>query len=256
MHVFALLLGLSVAQALPVEQATIPRLNVVGEVMETMDAMVYTYVRLRSAKGEEYWVAGPRKSLKVGSQLKIKDAYEVRGFKSSTLKRGFDSLWMARTLGAPDANAALLPPHPVKSAKGRDPAVKEEEIAVAKAHVEIRASVSEGRVTAGTVTRATGEHGRTVSEVFGQAASLAGRRVDVQGIVTKAIPKILNRNWVHIEDGTGSAKGRDFDLVVTSTDLPTVGARVLVSGIVAVDRKFGAGYEYKVLVEEASISKK
>ena len=62
----------------------------------------------------------------------------------------------------------------------------------------------------------------------------------------------MGKNWVHIQDGTGS--GDSKDLLVTTTGQAKRGDTVLVEGKVALDKDFGAGYKYNLLVEEAKVT--
>jgi aspartyl/asparaginyl-tRNA synthetase len=61
----------------------------------------------------------------------------------------------------------------------------------------------------------------------------------------------MNRNWVHIQDGT--KENDKYDLTVTTLDSTTVGKVVVVEGTVAVNKDFGAGYFYEVIVENAKL---
>ena len=64
---------------------------------------------------------------------------------------------------------------------------------------------------------------------------------------------IMGRNWIHLQDGTGDAAAGTNDLTVTSSATTAVGDTILVQGSVAVDKDFGAGYRYAVIVEDASV---
>ena len=73
-------------------------------------------------------------------------------------------------------------------------------------------------------------------------------------VVVKVVSGVLDRNWLHVRDGSGSAQQGDHDLVVTTTDTVKKGETVLVDGVVQTDRDFGSGYRYAVLVEQAKVS--
>jgi tartrate dehydratase beta subunit/fumarate hydratase class I family protein len=62
-------------------------------------------------------------------------------------------------------------------------------------------------------------------------------------------------NWVHLRDGTGSAANQTNDLIVTTTDELKVGDVVTLKGVVHTDKDFGAGYAYKVIVEEGKLQR-
>jgi len=59
----------------------------------------------------------------------------------------------------------------------------------------------------------------------------------------------MQKNWIHIQDGTGDEKKGTHNLVVTSQELPSVGDIVTFSGTAYKDKDFGMGYKYQVIVE-------
>ena len=92
---------------------------------------------------------------------------------------------------------------------------------------------------------------KTVEAINGSGATLAGQTVSAQGKVVKVVNGIMKRNFIHVQDGTGDANTND--LIVTSKQSAKVGDQVTISGVVAVNRDFGSGYLYPLLVEDASI---
>ncbi len=60
----------------------------------------------------------------------------------------------------------------------------------------------------------------------------------------------MELNWVHIQDGT-EFEGK-FDLTVTSTESFKVGSVVTLEGVLALNKDFGYGYSYEVLLEKAT----
>lgn len=96
----------------------------------------------------------------------------------------------------------------------------------------------------------------TVAAVNQGKAGLAGKTVSAQGKVVKVNNGIMGRNFVHVQDGTGdSAKGTN-NLIITSKQTAAVGDQVTISGVVVLNRDFGAGYTYPLLIEDASITPK
>jgi aspartyl/asparaginyl-tRNA synthetase len=104
------------------------------------------------------------------------------------------------------------------------------------------------------VARATGADARTVAEIWAQRAQLKEKTVTIRGKVVKFNENIMGKNWVHLRDGTGTA-GKDNDVTVTTADQAAVGDVVTVKGTVRVDKDFGAGYAYPVIVEDARLTK-
>ena len=105
------------------------------------------------------------------------------------------------------------------------------------------------------VPKAIGPNARTVEEVITKRVELKDKTVLVRGKVVKFTPEILNKNWIHLRDGSGSASDNTHDVVVTTKDQAKVGDVVVVKGVVRTDKDLGSGYVYKVLIEEATLQK-
>jgi hypothetical protein len=117
--------------------------------------------------------------------------------------------------------------------------------------------VADAPVEAGKieVKKAEGADGKTVSEIFAHKGSLKGTSVAVRGKVVKYNPGIMGKNWIHLRDGSGSREQKNDDITVTTSDSAAVGAVIVLRGIVHVDRDFGSGYAYPVIIEDAKVSK-
>lgn len=96
----------------------------------------------------------------------------------------------------------------------------------------------------------------TVASLYKDKAGLAGKTVSAQGKVVKVNNGIMGRNFLHVQDGSGKAADGNNDLIVTSTQTAAVGDQVTISGVVVLNRDFGAGYSYPLLIEQATITRK
>lgn len=94
---------------------------------------------------------------------------------------------------------------------------------------------------------------KTVEALFQEKAQLKGQQVVLKGKVVKANNQIMGRNWIHLQDGSGS-QGTN-DITITTQDSAQVGDQVTVIGTVGVDVDFGSGYMYPLIVEKATIQK-
>jgi hypothetical protein len=61
----------------------------------------------------------------------------------------------------------------------------------------------------------------------------------------------MNKNWVHLQDGTRD--GDNWDLAITTQDIVKTGDIVVFEGVVALNKDFGAGYVYDVILEDAKL---
>ena len=82
---------------------------------------------------------------------------------------------------------------------------------------------------------------------------LKNQTVQVRGKVVKFNPNIMGKNWVHLRDGSGSASDDTNDVLVTTMNQVGIGDVVTAKGIVRTNKDFGAGYSYKVIIEEATL---
>ena len=95
--------------------------------------------------------------------------------------------------------------------------------------------------------------GLTVADIYGGSGDLAGKTVKLRARVVKFTPNIMGTNWVHLQDGTGTEG--THGLTVTTAAVVQVGDLVVVEGPVTVDKDYGAGYRYAVIIEDAAITK-
>ena len=94
----------------------------------------------------------------------------------------------------------------------------------------------------------------SVGDLYRDKAALDGKQVSLQGQVVKVNNGIMKRNFVHIQDGSGDAADGSNDLIVTTKADTAVGETVVLTGNIVLDKDFGAGYSYPVLLEDASVT--
>ena len=98
------------------------------------------------------------------------------------------------------------------------------------------------------------KNGKTVADIVTDSAKLNGKQVVVRAKVVKYNGDIMGKNWLHIRDGSGSAEKGDHDLTVTTATEAKVGDTVLVTGKVSLNKDFGAGYKYTIILEDAQVT--
>jgi hypothetical protein len=207
-----------------------------GKVLEARNVEGYTYLKLQTKAGE-VWAAVPTSSVKPGAQVAIGNPMVMENFESKTLNRKFDRILFGELVGpklpagaAPSA-AAAVSPH-----AGGAPAAKPAAVL-------------------SPMARASGPDARTVAEVHAGKASLKNKTVSLRAQVVKVNSGIMGKNWLHLQDGTGSAADGSNDVIVTSKDTAAVGDVITARGVVRTNVDLGMGYAYPVLVEDAGLSK-
>jgi hypothetical protein len=101
---------------------------------------------------------------------------------------------------------------------------------------------------------AKADGGKTVAEVFAEKDALAGQPVTFRGKVVKTNADIMGKNWLHVRDGSGEEGTNDLTVTTAPGTMPAVGDTVLVTGNVSLNKDFGMGYAYDVLVEDAQVT--
>lgn len=209
-----------------------------GKVLQTMDSGGYTYIYLQKKNGDKIWVACPVTAVTTGSQISFSGGMEMANFESKTLKRTFDKIIFADgVVTAPAAKGKEADP---AGNKGTSPGNK--------------AAVS-GKDAKISVPKATGANAYTIKEIFAGSAKLDKKKVVIRGKVVKVSAQIMGKNWIHIQDGTGTTTAGNHNLVCTSKDMADVDDIVTISGTLAKDKDFGGGYKYAVIVEDATVTK-
>ena len=204
-----------------------------GEVLEAINAGSYTYLRLKTKDGE-VWAATMLSSFAKGAKVQLHDPMLMTNFESKAMGRTFQEIVFASAVST--ETGGLSNPAQQMGAVHKGAAASAANVPVVK------------------VPKATGPNARTVAEVYAQRAKLKDKPVAVQGTVVKFSADIMDRNWIHLRDGSGSAADKSNDLMVTTRQLAKVGDVVVVSGVVKTDVNYGSGYAYPVVIEGAKLN--
>lgn len=218
-----------------------------GKVKETVDSGGYTYILLACERGD-VWAAAKQFTVAVGDDVEIAGTMPMYNFHSPTLDRTFEEIQFAsraRVIGGSTAAEPARPqqePPPQSMPPGHPPIGK------------VAAPPKSGPSAApkpGEIETLSG--GLTVAELFHKKADLRGKPVKFRGRVVKANRGILAMNWLHIQDGTGEPGSNDIT-VTSKTGFAPPGSVVVVEGTLGLEKDFGAGYTYDVIVEDATVT--
>lgn len=189
-----------------------------GTVVDTINGGGYTYMQIDDTK-KKYWVAVEGTKVEKGTEVRFTEELRAKNFESKALNRKFDEIVFASNL----QHRTNVPE------KGNLELISDQ---VKESPYKQKDTIS-------------------VKEAWEKRVNLKDKTIAIRGKVVKASANIIGRNWIHIQDGTGegSEVGR---IVFTSKELPKVGDIVTASGVVNVDKDFGSGYSYKIIVENAT----
>ena len=202
--------------------------RITGKITEVFNVPGYTYVEVSSG-AQQVWVAGPVTPLKVGDTVTFLTEMPMENFHSKAMQRDFPLLYFVNnfitdsTVTSSGAAAPAADPH---VASGTEP----------------------DRQPVDGITKL--ENGNTIAEIYAGKNELAGTTIRVRGKVSKYNARVMGRNWLHIRDSSTLD-----DLTVTTSDTAALDEIVVIEGKLTLEKDFGYGYKYAVIVEDASIVK-
>ncbi|TFH20762.1 MAG: hypothetical protein E4H10_16255, partial [Bacteroidia bacterium] len=171
----------------------------------------YTYLQVK-AKGPAYWVAIPTTEIAVGSVISYRGGMLMEDFHSEELDRTFEKVLFLEGLEGGSASGLGMMSESTQGSK-----VNVEKL---NTSVAVEGSISNG-------------------EIFADPGKFDGKTIIVSGEVAKYNPAIMERNWIHVQDGT-EFEGK-YDLTVTSSESFEVGQVISLQGTIALNRDFGYG---------------
>jgi len=203
-------------------QKTIDQIEVT--IKEVLQTGTYTYLLVQEAQ-QEYWMAVQKFNAKVGEKIYFVEAMEMNNFESKELDKVFDKIFFVDQISKT----------PIDASSRKAEVIHNKQKEMQHLLDSIKISPAPG--------------GQSIGELYRNAESFKEKAVIVRGQVVKVNMDIMDRNWVHLVDGT---KGSDkSDLTFTTQELVKVGDTVVFKGVLALDREFGAGYVYPLIVEDA-----
>lgn len=198
--------------------------RIYGTVLESMQVGAYTYVLLDTGT-KKVWAAAPRTTVKRGSMVAVNNQMPMTNYHSKALNRDFELIYFTDRIirdNLDSSDTATLDPHSGIANTPTDVPVE----GIQKA-----------------------EGGKTIAEILSQKQDLAGKSVRVRGKVVKYTAEVLGKNWIHIRD---SSTGED--LTITTDGTVKIGDIILADGKIILDKDFGHGYVYEVLLDDSTVT--
>ncbi len=208
----------------PLKDAASSEHKVVVE--EVLNTEKYSYLNV-TKDGEKFWIAISKREVMVGDTYYYKGGLLKKNFFSKEFNRVFETVYLVSNIwkkptiaeGGSAVDEALAHSH-----RG--------------AHPSPNLEVKDIQHTEGAIK---------LSDLFENKSNYANQTIKVTGKVVKVNPMIMNRNWLHLQDGTGEG----LDLTITTSESVPLGAIVSLEGRIALDKDFGAGYRYDIIMEGA-----
>ena len=193
-------------------------------VEEALHTSRYTYLNV-TENGETFWIAIPKKEVEIGGTYYYRGGLKKTNFKSVEHDRVFETVYLVSDVSKDPGMTGM---------GGGDP----------HAGMQEQPTAPTGKID-------PPPGGITLAELMANKEKYNGQTIRVRGKVVKLNNMIMNRNWIHIQDGT--LKDNAADLTVTTTENVPLGAVVAFEGVIALNKDFGAGYKYEIILEGAQL---
>lgn len=222
-----------------VTQTTTTGSEKIFEVSEVIQANSYSYLKVKDNAGEK-WMAVTKQDINTGDVFYYDEALQMTNFHSKDLDRTFDVIYFVNQISKNPISGNSMGTMPGMGGMGGT-----------------MSNPHSGKVEPGqksNIQLEKAENEVTIAEIFGNRADFSGKEVEIRGVVVKVNKQIMGKNWVHIQDGTNS-NGK-FDLTITTQDLAEVNDEVTFKGKITLEKDFGSGYSYDVIMEDAALINK
>ncbi len=196
--------------------------KIYGKVTDIIDVTGYTYAEVDTGKGK-VWAAGPPTPLKKGDMIAFSSQMPMQNFHSKSLGRDFPIIYFINRYVTNKETSTTASPHDQ---------IKPQQI--------IEPIKGIGKV----------EGGYTIAEIYTDKKNLNGKTIRVRGQVTKFSARIMGKNWLHIRDSSTLD-----DLTITTDGTIAVGDVVIAEGKLELEKDYGYGYLYPVILEDATVTK-
>ena len=201
--------------------------SIYGKVTEIINVPGYTYIEVDTGK-EKAWAAGPTTSLNVGDMIAFSKGFPMENFHSKAMNRDFTVLYFVD---------GFVSDKGTPTNKIEDTNLLHSQIIKAPIKKEIK-----------DINKVEG--GNTIAEINSDKNNLKGKTIRLRGQVTKFTAKVMGKNWLHVRDSST----RD-DLTVTTASTAAVDDILVIEGKLELDKDYGYGYVYPVILEDAKITK-
>jgi len=194
---------------------------IVEEVVQTKK---YTYLNVLEEKLPAYWIAISKAEVEKGETCIYTGGLKMRGFRSAELDRVFDELLLVSNISRMGSSKPLMSNESMSDMQSDEKAAKHEKI------IPVKGATS-------------------ISDLLSNPSKYEGKVITVTGRCTKVNHQIMNRNWNHIQDDSKNPK----ELTITTQDVLELGSVGIFAGKISLNKDFGAGYRYEIIMVEAKL---
>lgn len=191
--------------------------------LEILQAERYTYMKVKE-KTDEFWIATIKFEPKVGNKYFYRGGLLKTDFESQEHKRVFDKIFLVTSIidasEHPGGSGTMETEMPSNHIHAHEPA-------------DVKGAIK-------------------LSELLANKDNFKGKTVIVTGSCVKFNGGIMGKNWVHIQDGSRN-NNKVSDITITTDEFVNIGDNIAFEGKVILNKDFGAGYKYDILIENGKL---
>ena len=195
------------------------------KVEDVLQTPKYVYLHVQEGN-KRFWIATAKQDVYVGETYFYRGGLLKTNFESKEYNRIFDTVYLVSKLVG--TNHGTTSPTPATASD----------------------KVKEPSQTPPASVINHGEGVLRIADLVAYPDKYDGKTVMISGRCSKVNPNIMGRNWIHLKDGSQD----DFDLVVTSDIAIPEGQSVTMTATVVLNKDFGAGYRYDIILENGKIA--
>ena len=192
-------------------------------VKEVLPTSKYVYLYVEEGESE-FWIAAMKQEVNVGETYFYQGGLLKTNFESKEYNRVFDKMYLVSKIVPANHNNANA------STTSDNTQTEEKKAATTPRKIDKEGSVK-------------------IADIISNPEKYDGKTIQVSGECVKINPNIMGRNWVHLKDGSLD----DYDFVITTDAAIPEGHVITMTGTVVLNKDFGAGYKYDVIIEDGAI---
>lgn len=197
------------------------------EVIDVENGGDYLYLNVNEGD-KSYWMAIPSRTVTKGETYYYNGGMLMKDFESKHLKKSFDKIIFAEGIRSIEKEIDSSDQKTSEVYKKGSNDIVEDNLNIDKL-----------------------EGGVSLEELIKDKNMYATKLVKVRGKVIKINNGILDKNWIHISDGTSFDNKKS--LTVTSQEMVKVGDTVSFEANLTLNKDFGYGYIYDILLENGKL---
>ena len=202
---------------------------VVNEILPTPK-----YIYLNVTEGDEsFWIATAKQEVEVGQKIFYKGGLLKTNFESKEYNRVFDKVYLVSKI--------VTAGHGVQGINKNSSTISSDKKTKSNDETKSDKTNAPRNITKNGSIK--------ISEIIANPKNYEGKIIQVSGECEKVNYNIMGKNWIHLKDGSKD----EYDFVITSEVQIPEGHVVTMKGKVYLDKDFGAGYRYDIIIEEGEI---